>query len=309
MKFFIVDDSLSIRQMLSEIILNEHLGTVEGEAEDGIEVTNKVLDTKEIDILLIDLLMPERDGIETIRAIVPHFKGKIIMISQVDQKDMVAEAYLLGIDHYITKPINKYEVISVIKKVTEHYLQEKSIVKIQQSLKSLTSFHQVTVENKQPEPMTSTIIDSGKTILMELGIVGEGGYYDLIDILEYLYQAETACQARFQFPSLKELFEKVAEKHYEAQCGSDCLKKEAKASEQRVRRAIHQALNNLASLGLTDYANPVFESYSSKLFDFSQVRMKMLELEDKNDQQTPCRLNIKKFIEVLYMEAKERMDD
>ena len=42
------------------------------------------------------------------------------------------------------------------------------------------------------------------------------------------------------------------------------IEKERKASEQRVRRAIYQSLNHLASLGLTDFSNPKFESYAPK---------------------------------------------
>lgn len=314
MKFFIVDDSPAIRAMISEIINLEGLGTVEGEADDGIHVNHELLNNKEIDILLIDLLMKERDGLETIRTLTPYFKGKIIMISQIAQKEMVAEAYLLGIDHFITKPINKYEVVSVIQKETKHYLQEKSIINIQQSLKSLTYVHQETVKEKTFEPKlkvhTTGIIHNGNNILMKLGIVGESGYYDLLNIIEYLFNLENNCPSRFQFPSLKQLFEKVAVENCKSSFSEPCaINKEAKASEQRVRRSIHQALNNLASLGLTDFANPIFEDYASKFFDFTQVRMKMLELEGKGTCQVPFRLNIKKFIEVLYIESKESMDE
>lgn len=324
MKFFIVDDSIAIRAMLSEIIISEGLGIVVGEAEDGIDVNAEMLNNKEVDILLIDLLMKHRDGLETIRMITPQFKGKIIMISQVDQKDTVAEAYLLGTDHFITKPINKYEVVSVIQNQTKHYLQEKSIAHIQQSLINLTSFHSGAVKEKtfetplypsqnlkpKLEVHQSGISQNGNTILMDLGIVGESGYYDLLNIIEYLFEQENNCPSQFYFPSLKQLFEEVASKTCKTNLfDPKCIKKEAKASEQRVRRAIHQALNNLASLGLTDFSNPVFENYAAKFYDFTQVRMKMLELDGKGSSQTPCRLNIKKFIEVFYRESKESLND
>lgn len=324
MKFFIVDDSMAIRAMLSEIIISEGLGTIVGEAEDGIEVSAEILNDRNVDILLIDLLMKHRDGLETIRTLTPQYKGKVIMISQVDQKDTVAEAYLLGTDHFITKPINKYEVVSVIQNETKHYLQEKSIAHIQQSLLNLTSFHSGGVNEKtisiaeypsanskqKLEVHHSGISQNGNNILMDLGIVGESGYYDLLNIIEYLFELENNCPTSFHFPSLKQLFEEVAIKNCKTiSCDPNCIKKEAKASEQRVRRAIHQALNNLASLGLTDFGNPIFENYASKFYDFTQVRLKMLELDGKETSQAPCRLNIKKFIEVFYMEAKEPLEE
>ena len=73
----------------------KNLGTIAGEAEDGSEVYADILDKQEIDILIIDLLMPNRDGIETVREIAPFFHGKIIMISQVETKDLIGEAYSL----------------------------------------------------------------------------------------------------------------------------------------------------------------------------------------------------------------------
>lgn len=305
MKYFIVDDTLTVRAMLKELIENEGLGTVVGEATDGVNVNNNILTQLGVDILLIDLLMPQRDGIETLRSIMPEFKGKVVMISQVDAKDMVAEAYLLGIEHYITKPINKYEVISVLKKVAEHHLQRQSLLNIQKSLKTITPLtSEPSIVNNNFNYEAEKITSATNNILTEIGLVGEGGYYDLIDIINYLYTIENE-NKRFQFPSLRELFEQVAKKQCKGKQNTDCFKKEARACEQRVRRTIHQSLKNLASLGLTDYANPTFEYYSGKLFDFSQVRMKMLELEGKKHGQQ-CRINIKKFIEALYLEAKEK---
>lgn len=308
LNFFIVDDSLSIRAMLTEIIVKERLGIVVGEATDGIDINSELLKNYEVDILVIDLLMPERDGIETLRAIMPDFKGKAIMISQVDQKDMIAEAYLLGIDHYITKPLNKYEVISVFKKVIEHYLQQQSLLNIQQSLQSLLAFSQDDGHlNERDDEKVNPIMPAVNDILIDLGLVGEGGYYDLINVIEYLDSIMSERKSRIQFPPLKDLFHNVAQIQISKQQNGGSINKEARASEQRVRRTIHQALENLASLGLTDYSNPTFEYYSAKLFDFSLIRLKMLELEGKKYDHSQYRVNIKKFIETLYIEAKGKI--
>ncbi|MGB8956709.1 MAG: DNA-binding domain-containing protein, partial [Tumebacillaceae bacterium] len=80
------------------------------------------------------------------------------------------------------------------------------------------------------------------------------------------------------------------------------LQREIKAMEQRLRRMILQALSNLASLGLTDYANPMFEHYAPRLFDFQEVRLRMQEIRD-GEKNTKCRLNIKKFLAALHSEA------
>jgi two-component system response regulator YcbB len=289
--------------MLSQIIEDADLGEVAGEAEDGSYVDADLLALKKVDILLIDLLMPVRDGIETVRQLVDRFDGKIIMISQIEAKDMVAEAYSHGIEYYITKPINRLEVISVIQKVGERVLLQKSIQDIQKSLSVLGLGR--TKEKKENPYTEKTIITSGKYLLTELGMIGESGSKDLLDMLDYIYQSEKDHADDHEFPSLKEIFHNVALKKLGRFAHPADLQKEIKASEQRVRRAIYQALTHLASLGLTDYSHPKFENYASKFFDFTEVRKKMIELEnDSEPALSTARINTKKFILVLYLEAK-----
>ena len=114
MRFFIADDDRAIRSILGQIIEDEDLGEVVDEADDGIGLEAHSLNLKKVDILLIDLLMPARDGIQTIRHIHPEFKGKVIMISQVEAKEMMAEAYELGIEYYIHKPVNIRKIICIL---------------------------------------------------------------------------------------------------------------------------------------------------------------------------------------------------
>lgn len=304
MNFFIVDDSTTIRAMLSNIIEEEGIGTVIGEAEDGSEIYADSLVEQKIDILLVDLLMPNRDGIETVREIAPFFCGKIIMISQVETKDLIGEAYSLGVDHYITKPINRLEVVSILKKVSDHQRLEKSLSDFQKSLSFLSNHSQHPEPNKTYLANKNPIIASGKNILLELGIIGESGNKDLLDVLTILAQLEK--DRIRETPPLKDLYEKAIEKRLGSSASALEIKREIKAAEQRIRRAIHQAHEHIASLGLTDYTNPTFEHYASSFFDYSQVRMKMLELEGKtNDDISHSRINIKKFIQALYMEAKQ----
>lgn len=308
MRFFIIDDDVSIRSILSHIIENEDLGEIVGEASDGIEVTGELLEMKKVDIVLMDLLMPIQDGIETTQKIKPEFKGKIIMISQVESKDLIGQAYIEGIDHYITKPINKIEVLSILKKVMEHIRLEKSIQDIQRSLQSVmnTEFLSPTVNTHREKTFSA----SGRFLLSELGIAGESGSKDLMDIMRFFYDYQQEHTLGNGFPSLKEIFRITSLKKLGKNATESELNREIKASEQRVRRAIYQSLNSLASLGLTDFSHPKFENYSSKFFDFMIVRQKMEELKGKktttNEQ---IRINTKKFIQALYFEIQHLMKE
>jgi len=69
MRYFIVDDDTAFRVMLAEIIEEDGLNEVVGEAQDGSEIDAELLSMNRIDILILDLLMPQRDGIETARSL------------------------------------------------------------------------------------------------------------------------------------------------------------------------------------------------------------------------------------------------
>jgi two-component system response regulator YcbB len=303
MHFFIIDDDEAVRSMLAQIIEDEDLGEVAGEADDGSFVDGNMLNLLNIDILLIDLLMPNRDGLETIRQIKPVFKGKIIMISQVESKELIAKAYSLGSEFYITKPVNKIEVLAILKKVIELMRLEKSIQDIHYSLNTVLKFDQP--GDKQNALNQKSIRNSGQFLLSELGIAGENGSKDLLDILEYLYQHKQADMLTNGVPNLKEIFIFLAKKRLGTFASEGVLKKEVKATEQRVRRAIYQSLNHLASLGLADFSNWKFENYASNFFDFTTVRIKMTELKnDATSTTSLTRISTKKFIQVLYFEAQ-----
>lgn len=304
MRFFIVDDDEAIRYMLSEIIEDNDLGEVVGEADNGLAVNNTLLTLRQVDILIIDLLMPIRDGIQTVRELGSTFDGKIIMLSQVEDKELIGEAYSLGVEHYITKPINKLEIIGVIQKVIKNMQLQRSIHDIQKTLNILD--FGARKDKKEDISIGKSIITSGEFLLTELGMIGESGSKDLLDMLQYLFENEKERSLENKFPPLKDIFINIATKRLGPSAKPEDMKKEIKASEQRVRRAIFQALNHLASLGLTDYSNTKFEEYAAKFFDFTEVRKKMLELKSNI---TPSirhtRINTKKFVNVLYLESKK----
>ncbi|MBG9811159.1 response regulator [Priestia endophytica] len=306
MNYFIIDDDPAIRAMLTDMIEDEDLGNVVGEVEDGSLVDNGLLSLKKVDVVLIDLLMPIRDGIETIRALADEFQGKFVMISQVEAKELIGEAYSLGAEYYITKPLNHLEIAGILKKVNKRILLEQSIQGIQEALNLFTG------HPKSPfvsSSHTKNIMEAGRSLISDLGMIGERGNEDLLKILEFLQNEKQRLGSAYMFPSLKEIFAGIAAEKLGEQAKEAEIQKEMKASEQRVRRALHQALIHIASLGLTDYTNPKFEAYSSTFFNFSEVRKKMLELEDKNEKTSnQSRINMKKFIQTMFMEARQLVE-
>lgn len=275
--------------MLAQIITEGGRGVVIGEAESGKNAIPFILSTQP-DLVLIDFLMPEIDGIETIEQLRGEgFLGQFIMISQVVNKEMVGEAYESGVEFFIHKPINRIEVTSILRKMAEQWQLKNSLLQIRDSLANIG-----VNEIKQPG---RSVKENVLVILNDMGIGGEAGSEDLISMIEILVENG---DYHAQFPSLKILYEAVAERM------DVDVQKESKAIEQRIRRAILAAVNNLASLGLIDFTNPEFEYYAPRFFDFGEIRSRMKQIQENDESPIRVKVNNRKFIQMLYCEIVEK---
>ena len=292
MRYFIVDDDRASRVMLSAIINDCELGTVIGEAKDGLDAIPQIL-MMQPEFVLIDLLMPNLDGIETIERLQQSgFEGHFVMISQVVNKEMVAEGYSKGIEFFIHKPINKIEVQMVLQRTTEQYRLKNSLQAIRQSLSNF--------EVPEIKHTKKTTRDHIQSILNDMGIIAEVGSEDIIKIIEQLLIEKHKIAP---LPPLKEVYERVA---MLTKTAPDDIAKEIKAIEQRVRRTILAAMINLANLGIVDYTNAEFEYYTPRYFDLSDIRHLMQQMEQGGQRKT--KVNIKKFIQVLYSEIISKVN-
>ena len=303
MRYFLVDDDDFIRTIISDIIEEENLGTVVGEANDGSKINDALLQFHRVDVIIIDLLMPERDGLETVLAIKPQFDGKIIMLSQVETKELIGEAYTYGIDQFVTKPVNKNEIINVLKKLNERILLERSIQSIQSSLNFLAKPEQIkkSIILEEHEKETQFLSDC-KYCLNELGIACENGYKDMLEILHliYLYQQDH----HEKMPTLKDLYYQISSKRFS---NEEQILKETKSTEQRIRRAILQSLEHIANIGLTDFSHPTFEKYVPQLFDIAQVQAKMFEIKGKPlPSNEHNKINVRKYLLGILMEIQTK---
>lgn len=290
MNFALIDDDEAVRSMLQDIIEDYDLGTVSLSLPSAASLTGELLRQRDIQIIIIDLLMPEESGTEAVSRLKKNFSGKIVMLSQVESKDMVGNAYESGVDYYITKPLNRNEIVSVLKGVSEHLRLSAFAQNLQHSLAGLT--HQAPLPgSKEPRSLRQ----EGEDRLRELGISAAVGAGDMLDILDYL-------EARGQgssLPSLKTIFTAVAESR-----GSE-PSRENKAMEQRLRRTIFQALVAVAGMGIVDCTNPKFEDAAPLYFDYADVRLIMKVLEnDQRPQMSQVRINIKKFLQALWDTSK-----
>ena len=118
-KFVVIDDDVSVRKIIRNIIEQNGLGTVVAECADGVAAERVISDTRP-DIAVVDLLLPGQDGVELVKKLRSHSPSvSLIMVSQSSSQPMITQAYQHGIEFYIHKPINVLEIITVINKVKE----------------------------------------------------------------------------------------------------------------------------------------------------------------------------------------------
>lgn len=113
----IVDDAAFMRMMIKDI-LSKNGYIVIGEAENGAKAVEKYNELRP-DLVIMDITMPEMDGIEAVKAI----KGidgsaNIIMCSAMGQQAMVIESIQAGAKDFIVKPFQAERVIEAVSKVT-----------------------------------------------------------------------------------------------------------------------------------------------------------------------------------------------
>lgn len=274
MSFYFIDDDKNICNILKLIINERGLGVCCGSANNAAEALEDLPSAKP-DIVIVDLLMPEMDGISFVkqaRKIVPD--ASYIMLSQVSSKDMIASAYEAGIEFFIQKPINSVEVEAVIKKVSDGLSMKRMVRKMQNIFMEDTSPATVTVPDNSEQ-----IENSLRTILTRIGIIGDIGSKDIISIVKYLVDHQDHADSL----TVSDL------------CSRFCDK--PKSMEQRIRRTAFNGLVNLAHLGLEDYSNEIFVDYSSTLYNFEQVRREMDFIRGKTDKHGNVR--IKQFLNAL----------
>ena len=115
-KILIVDDAAFMRMMIKDI-LTKNGYEVAGEAETGVVAVSKYAELKP-DLVLMDITMPEKDGIQALKDIKAADAGaKVIMCSAMGQQAMVIEAIQSGARDFIVKPFQVDRVLEAVKKV------------------------------------------------------------------------------------------------------------------------------------------------------------------------------------------------
>ena len=115
-RYLIVDDSVFARKNITKLV-QQFGGEVAGEAGDGCAAIAEY-DRTHPDIVLMDITMPQMEGIEAAERIVrQHPDARIVMVSSVGYQENVVAALQKGAKHFVQKPVKPEILYEVVKYV------------------------------------------------------------------------------------------------------------------------------------------------------------------------------------------------
>lgn len=115
-RVMVCDDAAFMRMTIKDILVKNGY-EIAAEAENGLKAVEQYPEAKP-DLVLMDITMPEVDGIEAVRrikALDPN--ANVIMCSAMGQQAMVIEAIQAGAKDFIVKPFQADRVLEAVRKV------------------------------------------------------------------------------------------------------------------------------------------------------------------------------------------------
>jgi DNA-binding NarL/FixJ family response regulator len=118
-RILIVDDHAIVRQGLRRILEEARGMKVAGEAPNGVEAL-KMLRTEKFDVILLDISMPEKNGIDTLKQIMERNRdAKVLMLSMYPEDQYAVRLMKAGASGYLTKETAPEQLVEAIRTVLE----------------------------------------------------------------------------------------------------------------------------------------------------------------------------------------------
>lgn len=276
MHFYLIDDDITVIKILQKIVEKDLSDDVVGTSTQPEKALTEI-PLLDIDIVLVDLLMPKLNGVQLVKKLHqqhPHLK--FIMISQVNDGDLRQEAYEAGITFFVGKPINLIEVQTVINNVKHSIEMANQLASIQNLLSPATESNKTTI------PKTPNYKEKIDHLLTTLGIHSELGADYIVTICLFMLEE----QQTFNTLDFKTLL--------------DIDTHEKRILFQRMRRAIKKGLKNLAILAQSDNSNDILIEHANLLYGYKQLYQ---EMQFQKGQSTyGGKVSLKKFFDGIYAE-------
>ena len=115
LKILVADDESRMRKLVKDFLLKSNFEVLE--AEDGSQALDLFYATKDIALIILDVMMPKMDGFEVCREIRQTSQVPIIMLTAKGDEPDELQGFQLGVDEYITKPFSPKILVARVEAV------------------------------------------------------------------------------------------------------------------------------------------------------------------------------------------------
>ena len=147
LKILVVDDESRMRKLVRDFLVKNNYEVVE--AADGEEALNLFFEKNDIDLVILDVMMPKMDGWQVCREIREYSKIPIIMLTaKSDERDELL-GFELGVDEYISKPFSPKILVARVEAILRRTGQAAAELIVEAGgIRLDKQAHSVTVEGK-----------------------------------------------------------------------------------------------------------------------------------------------------------------
>ncbi len=150
LKILVVDDESRMRKLVKDFLIKSNFEVLE--AQDGAQALDIFFDRNDIDLVILDVMMPKMDGWEVCREIRAYSKVPIIMLTaKSDERDEL-QGFELGVDEYISKPFSPKILVARVEAILRRTNQLSADEVIEAGGIVLNkAAHMVTIDGEQVE--------------------------------------------------------------------------------------------------------------------------------------------------------------
>ena len=148
-KILVVDDESRIRKLIKDYLRRSGYEVIE--AADGEEALSSFYKTKDISLIILDVMMPRLDGWEVLKEIRESSKVPVIMLTAKSEEEDELNGYSLGADEYVSKPFSPKVLVARIEAVLRRSSGEEDEIIEHDGIRIDENAHEVTVDNDPVE--------------------------------------------------------------------------------------------------------------------------------------------------------------
>ncbi len=148
-KVLVVDDESRMRKLIKDFLIMNQYAVLE--AADGEEALEVFFANKDIDLIILDVMMPRLDGWQTAKEIRLHSKVPIIMLTAKDTEKDQLMGFEIGVDDYMSKPFSPRVLIARVDAIIRRTRPDEGAALEYADIKVDKSARTVTIDDKAVE--------------------------------------------------------------------------------------------------------------------------------------------------------------